>query len=122
MSGFFFCGIRDEPVVYASAILMKLNSALAQRITSSARRERCTASSAARGAEFDHEIAVAHGIHGILREPRPAVGVHETEQARHQFAVQRQRGAGEGAAAQRADVHARMQSPSRSPSRSSIST
>ena len=44
-SGFFFCGMSDEPVVYASAMRMKSNSLLDHRITSSASRDRCTPSS-----------------------------------------------------------------------------
>ena len=39
-SGFFFCGMRLEPVVCASLSVTKPNSALAQRITSSLKRER----------------------------------------------------------------------------------
>ena len=42
MSGFFFCGIIDEPVENASSSSMNLNSQLHQRIISSEKRERCT--------------------------------------------------------------------------------
>ena len=40
MSGFFFCGINDEPVVYSSEIRIKSNSLLDHRMTSSAKRDR----------------------------------------------------------------------------------
>jgi hypothetical protein len=39
------------------------------------------------GGEFDGEIPVAHGVHGILRELDLAVGIHETQQACDQFPV-----------------------------------
>ena len=39
-SGFFFCGIRLDPVLYASARVTKPNSRLLQRIRSSAKRLR----------------------------------------------------------------------------------
>ena len=58
------------------------------------------------GAKFDGEIAVAHGVHGILRELRFAARVHEAEQFGDEHAIERQRGAGNRAAAERADVHA----------------
>ena len=41
MSGFFFCGMMLEPVVYASSSSTNLNSHDAHRMTSSARRDRC---------------------------------------------------------------------------------
>ena len=63
------------------------------------------------GAEFDGEIAVAHGVHGILRELNLAVGIHEAEQFGDEHAVQRERGTGDRAAAERADVHARVAVP-----------
>ena len=47
MSGFFFCGINDEPVVYSSEIRIKSNSLLDHRMTSSAKRDRCTPASEA---------------------------------------------------------------------------
>ena len=40
-SGFFFCGMMEEPVAKPSSSSMNWNSALAQRITSSQKRERC---------------------------------------------------------------------------------
>ncbi len=42
-SGFFFCGMIDEPVVKASDSLMKLNCGVVHRTISSARRDRCVA-------------------------------------------------------------------------------
>ena len=41
ISGFFFCGIIDEPVVKASDSSINLNSKLCHRTISSAKRERC---------------------------------------------------------------------------------
>ena len=46
-SGFFFCGMIDEPVQYASPNSMKSNCADIQRINSSLMRDRCTMSNAA---------------------------------------------------------------------------
>ena len=46
MSGFFFCGSIDEPVLYASARRRKPNSSLDHSTISSPRRERCTCVSA----------------------------------------------------------------------------
>ena len=43
-SGFFFCGIIDEPVAKASSSSMNLNSHEHQRIISSEKRERCVIS------------------------------------------------------------------------------
>ena len=40
-SGFFFCGMMDEPVVKASSSSMNLNSQLHHKIISSLKRERC---------------------------------------------------------------------------------
>ena len=42
-SGFFFCGMIDEPVERLSGRRMKPKGWLAHRISSSARRERCSA-------------------------------------------------------------------------------
>ena len=47
MSGFFFCGMMDEPVQKASGSSMKPNGALIHRISSSAMRERWMAQMAA---------------------------------------------------------------------------
>ena len=41
MSALRFCGMMEEPVVKASEMLINCNSQLAQRISSSAMRERC---------------------------------------------------------------------------------
>lgn len=59
------------------------------------------------GAKFDHEIAVAHAVHGILRELRAAFRVHEAKLFRDGLTVEWERAAGQRAAAERADVHAR---------------
>ncbi len=40
-SGFLFCGIIDEPVLYSSGSLIKPNSLVAKRISSSAKRDIC---------------------------------------------------------------------------------
>ncbi len=40
-SGFFFCGMIDDPVVWESGRVMKPNSNVEYRISSSLRRERC---------------------------------------------------------------------------------
>ena len=45
-SGFFFCGISDEPVQNVSGSDTKKNSELDHRIRSSAMREKCTPASA----------------------------------------------------------------------------
>ena len=42
-SGFFFCGMMDEPVVKASDRAMKPNCGVIQITISSARRDRCVA-------------------------------------------------------------------------------
>ena len=42
-------------------------------------------------AKFHREISVAHGIHGILRDHRPAFRIDKAEQFRGQLAIQRQR-------------------------------
>ena len=63
------------------------------------------------GAEFDGKIPVAHRVHGILRELDPAVDIEESQLARHEFAVERQGAAGDGPAAERADINARAAVP-----------
>ena len=62
-------------------------------------------------AEFHDEIPVADGVHGVLRQLRPAGRVHEVEQPGNQLPVQRQGGSGDGAAAEGADVHAPVAVP-----------
>ena len=57
-------------------------------------------------AEFHHIITVGHGIHRVVGNHRCVVGVHKAQLARDELAVQRQRGARQRAAAQRAHVHA----------------
>ena len=43
MSGFFFCGMMDEPVEYESESVIKPNSELDHSTISSERRDRCIA-------------------------------------------------------------------------------
>ena len=62
-------------------------------------------------AKFDGEIAVAHGVHGVLRELDLAAGIHEAKQLGDKCAVERQCAAGDRAAAERANVHPRMAVP-----------
>ena len=63
------------------------------------------------GGKFDGEIAVADGVHGILRELRFAARVHEAEQFGDEHTVERQSGTGNRTAAERADVRARAAVP-----------
>lgn len=42
------------------------------------------------GAEFDGEIAVAHGVHGVLRDLNLAIGVHEAKQLGDKHAIKLQ--------------------------------
>jgi hypothetical protein len=46
-SGFFFCGMIDDPDVHASGSVTKPNSSLDQRTSSAPRRLRCVAQVAA---------------------------------------------------------------------------
>ena len=66
---------------------------------------------AGRRAEFDGEITVADGVHGILCELGFAAGIHKAKQLGDEDAIQRQGGPGDGTAAERADVHARVAIP-----------
>src|SRR4051812_8998251 len=59
------------------------------------------------GAEFDREIAVGNGVHGVLRDARLVMFVDEAEKFRHEFAIDRQSGGGNGAAAERTNVRAK---------------
>ena len=63
------------------------------------------------GGEFEGEIAVADGVHGVLGELRAAFGIDEAKQFGDQFAVEGQGGPGDGAAAEGADIHAGMAIP-----------
>src|SRR5690348_12288953 len=54
--------------------------------------------------EFNRKIAVADGVHGILRHLRPAVFIDEPEQFGRENAVERKSRAGNGAAAEWADI------------------
>ena len=55
-------------------------------------------------AEFDCEVAVAHGVHRILGYDWPALLVEEAKEPRDHFAVESQRGTGNRAAAEGTDV------------------
>ena len=57
-SGFFFCGMIDFPVAYASSSVTKENSFVAQSTISSAMRDRSTASIAATNAELGDHVAL----------------------------------------------------------------
>ena len=58
------------------------------------------------GAKLDCEIAIAHCIHRVLGHSRPVFFIDEPEQAGGEFAVEREGRAGDGSAAERADVGA----------------
>ena len=57
--------------------------------------------------KLHREVAVAHGVHRVLRYHRPAPRVLEAERCGNLLAVERQRGASQRAATQRTDVHTR---------------
>src|SRR5690606_40604012 len=78
MSGFFFCGRAEDHVVKASEKVTHQNSEVAQRISSSARRERSTiawaqqkpyseAKSRAATASSEFEKCASHPIASALR-------------------------------------------------------
>ena len=58
----------------------------------------------ARRRELDEDVAIGDGVHGVLRDLRPALGIGEAQRLRGKLAVDRQRGAGDGPGAQRAPV------------------
>ena len=102
---------------------MKLNSLLAHRITSSARRERCTAINAAAAQNSTTKSrSLTASIEFCVTRGRPFASTKPSSLA-DQFAVERQRGAGDRAAAERADVDPLESNPAAARwSRSSIST
>jgi hypothetical protein len=113
-SGFFFCGIIDEPVVCASAISTKPNSCVLQSTSSSAMRERCTARWPARRGARRGNPGRPWRRGGVARgrsKPR----------ARGHGAVEGEGRPADGAAAE-GDSFSRAQSSRRPRSRSSIST
>ena len=57
-------------------------------------------------AEFDEEVAVGDGIHGVLRDPGFALGIGETEQRGHELPIERQSAPGNGSGSQRANIQA----------------
>src|ERR1043166_7558217 len=56
-------------------------------------------------AEFHGEVTVAHAVHRILRELRFTFRINEAEKSRDEFAIEWQRGTGNGSAAKRAHIH-----------------
>ncbi len=111
MSGFFFCGNerRAGGVGVGDLDEIKFRARPENHVLREPRKMH--GEQRAGGAEFDGEIAVAHGVHGILRELNFAIHVHEIEKFRDKHAVKRQRRTGDCAAAERADVHARVAIP-----------
>ena len=95
-SGFFFCGMIELPVEYASSRVTKPNSLVAQRMTSSAMRDRSTASIAV----TNENSATTSRLAVASIEFSDAAG--ETEFGGDCGRVEAQRGTGEGAGAVRA--------------------
>ena len=103
-SGFFFCGISEDPVQNASGSSTNLNSALLHRIRSSAIREMCTPNSAHADGKLDEQVAIRDRVHGVLRDLRPAFRVDEAQRLRRELAIDRQRRAGDRARSERTPV------------------
>ena len=97
MSGFFFCGMIDDPVAQASSSRAQPNSVDVQSTTSSPSRERCTPSSAA---AKQNSAAKSRSLTASMRVVRRAV---EAELGGDRVGVQAERGAGQRAGAERAD-------------------
>ena len=115
-SGFFFCGIRLDPLVTPSPSSSQPNSSLEYRIQSSASRLRWSMVDAGGIEEVEREIAVAGDVHAVARD-----GV-EAEVARDGLAVEGKAAAGQRARAERQHVGAaRGPRRSRSQSRANIS-
>ena len=83
MSGFFFCGMIDDPVAQASSSRAQPNSVDVQSTTSSPSRERCTPSSAAakqNSAAKSRSLTASMRVVGgaveaeLGRRPRPGPG------------------------------------------------
>ena len=70
MSGFFFCGSIDEPVLYASARRRKPNSSLDHSTISSPRRERCTCVERGDEQRLGHEVAVGDRVERVVEAAR----------------------------------------------------
>ena len=97
-SGLRFCGIIEEPVVNLSDSLTRPVSGEVQITISSASRDRCTAAIEAAASVSSDEVAVGHRVERIRRRPV------EAERLRRHVAVERERGAGERAGAERGFV------------------
>ena len=95
MSGFFFCGMIDDPVEKASSSTAQPNSRDVHRHTSSPNRERWTPSSAVQN---KNSAAKSRSLTRVDRvRDRPG----EAQLARGRLRVERQRRAGQRAGAQR---------------------
>ena len=92
-SGFFFCGMIEQPVDQASSSCAQPNSREVQRQISSPRRDRCTPIIAVTKQNSGDEVAVAHGVDRVRDR------VAEAELVRDRLRVERQRRAGERAGA-----------------------
>ena len=97
MSGFFFCGMIDDPVAQASSSRAQPNSVDVQSTTSSPSRERWTPSSAA---AKQNSAAKSRSLTASMEL---SDGPVEAELGGDGVRVEPQRGAGQRAGAQRAD-------------------
>ena len=68
-SGFFFCGMIEEPDAHASATSQKPNSSLDHSTISAPSRDRCVAQVAAARQEVEHEVAVGDRVDRVRRRP-----------------------------------------------------
>ncbi len=105
-SGFFFCGMMDEPVVKRSAMSHKAKVLAHPQDQLFAQAADVHHAQAGGGGELDGKVAVAHGVQAVLADLRLALFVDHAQRARHPFAVQRVGGAGQRGAAQRQAVGA----------------
>ena len=64
-SGFFFCGMIDEPVEKASDSLTKPNCGVDQMTISSASRDRCVARDRRERQELQREVAVGNAVERV---------------------------------------------------------
>ena len=99
-SAFFFCGMSDEPVAKASSSVMNPNSFVVQRTISSPSAGEVDRRERDREEQLDGAVAVRHGVERVLRDAA------EAERLRDPLAVERERGAGERAGAERRDRRA----------------
>ncbi len=96
MSGFFFCGMIDEPVEKASCRVTKENSFVFQRMISSAIRGEVHADHRGDEGELGDEVPGGRAVDGVAD-----TAVLEAEVLGHGLRVKAQGGAGEGAGAVR---------------------